>query len=176
MELTLNSLRFWRETIKRLVLRTGDASSEGDEELVVDGDEEGEGEQGDGGEGARGDLEVRSEVAVHCQGLEHCEGPLLGQGHEADDAGGPDGDDPDEALHLLNLLHAAEPPWVCDAAVFFDLAIADDRGLIQPTEHKKSEKQDNVREFKFTSINLCKNRNAEHKYAGSLVWIGGANY
>ncbi|KAJ6805491.1 protein NRT1/ PTR FAMILY 2.13-like [Iris pallida] len=101
---------------------------------VVDRDEQGQRQQRDRPDGGRRDLEARAEVAVHAEGLEHGEGPLLGQGDEADDAGGPDGHDPQEALHLLDLLDRAEPPRVRDRAVLLQLPLAYDCSLVQEPE------------------------------------------
>lgn len=50
-------------------------------------------------------------AAVHLHRLNNGEGPLLDEGDETGDSGGPDWDDADQGFDLLDLLEGAEPPW-----------------------------------------------------------------
>ena len=79
---------------------------------VIKRDPQPECDHGNDYERSRRDLEVRPEVAVCFQGLRHGERELLGQGCEADDTRGPNGDHFHYALHFFYLLDATQPPWI----------------------------------------------------------------
>lgn len=109
-------------------LVAGEAAGEGDEEAVVEWDEEDEEEVRDGLKWGRGDGEGVGEVGVHGAALLDGEGLELGQDGVEDDGAGEDGDDWDEALDLLHLGHRAQPPR---ALLCFRLILRLDACLVQ---------------------------------------------
>lgn len=118
-------------------VETGEATGEGDEGAVVEGDGEKHGEHGEDRHGAGGDTESRArrEAAVHGACLLDGEGVLLGVRRDDEDTGGPNGGHPDHRLQLLDAVHRAQTPRVGPAAgVLRGLVVCgDDRRLVQET-------------------------------------------
>lgn len=100
----------------------GEAAGEGGEEAVVEGDPEGDGEHGEDDVGGGGDLERGgAEAAVGLEGLE--DDVLLLGADVVEDGGEGDGDDAEDALRLLDLLDAAEVPWIGGASFWVYLVL-----------------------------------------------------
>lgn len=115
----------------------GDSAEGGDEEAVIEGEEESDGEEGDDADWAGGDEEGGTQVAVHLEGLRDRERPLLNHGGEAYHATGPDWGDSDQTFHFFDLLNAAESPLVCWSAVWLEIVFRYNRSFVENSMGKK---------------------------------------
>lgn len=87
-------------------------AGEGDEQFVVDGEEEADGEVQEERHRGGGDLEVGADVAVERGALVEKEGGHLRVDDPEHDVGEPDGEDAYQHLHFLHLRHGTQLPWI----------------------------------------------------------------
>ncbi|WVZ62246.1 hypothetical protein U9M48_012012 [Paspalum notatum var. saurae] len=99
------------------LLAAGEPAQPRQHEPVVERDPHGERQHGEDGEGRRRHLESpRADAAVRLLRLQDDVGGDLRERDVVDDAGGPHGQDAEDALGLLHLLQGAQPPRVPGAA------------------------------------------------------------
>lgn len=114
-----------------------ESTGEGDEEGVVEGDDEDEHEVRDGLEGGGRDVEGFGEVSVHGGALLDWEGLELGEDGVEDYGACEYWHDWDQYFHLLHLFHCAEGPSAFFLAVF---ALQLDTCLVQESAKKNKNK------------------------------------
>jgi hypothetical protein len=108
------------------LLAAGEPAQPRQHEAVVEGDPHGERQHGEDGERRRRHLEApgAADAPVGLRRLQDDVGVGLRERDVVDDAGAPHGQDAEDALCLLHLLQAAQPPWVLGAAAgVVDLAL-----------------------------------------------------